>query len=233
MTLVFLIGIIIVTSMYSCEHKKNKQLEKKLQESNNLLASSQDTLQIVLNEKGQQSARISTMETEKVQTLLELQARDKDIKWLQEIVKNNKNDLKKPGDGVIVVEGKTVFDTVYIQPTTGEEWGKKVITRGFTNEWITYSTTIRVDSTSTHIGVNNKYSLVLGTDKSGKSFADITNYNPYSTTKTLRSYQISGQFSPPKPKRWGIGPSVGYYWVDKSFKLGAGISVNYNLFQWK
>lgn len=230
--LILFIGCIIFGTMYSCEKKKAKELEFKVQETSNLLASSQDTLKHYKSEDGLNKARILTLETYKVETLLELQAKDKNIQWLQSEVAKYKKELKKPGDGVIVIEGETKFDTTYVPIREEGEWGKKVITRGFTNDWINFSTTIRVDSTSIKLGVTNKYSLVLGTDKDGKSFADITNYNPYSTTKVLRTYQITDNLLKPKPKKWGIGVSAGYSFDGKQFKPAVLFGINRNIFVW-
>lgn len=63
--------------------------------------------------------------------------------------------------------------------------------------------------------INNEYSVVVGEDSSpnlfhpfrkATPFSEVTNYNPYSYTKTLRTYQTSL----PPPKTWGIGITGGY-----------------------
>lgn len=230
-SLVFFLVATFFGVYYFVEKEKAKELEYKLQETSNLLASSQDTLKYYKSEDGLNKARISTLETSKLETILQLQAKDKDIQWLQSVISQNKKDLKKPGDGVIVIQGETKFDTTYVPVPVEGEWGKKVITRGFNNEWINYSTTIRVDSTTTSIGVNNKYSLVLGTDKEGKRFADITNYNPYSTTNVLRTYQITDNVHK-RPKKWGIGFSAGYAFNGSQFKPAILFGINRSLIVW-
>ena len=79
--------------------------------------------------------------------------------------------------------------------------------------------------------VKNEYSLVVGLEPQGflglgvaKPFGEVTNKNPYSTVKTLKTYNVTY----PKPKRFGVGPYIG---IDVTGKASGGLSVNYDLIQ--
>lgn len=229
--LLFILSVISIILFLGSE-RKSERLKLKLQETNNLLASTQDTLKTFRDENGNLVGRISTLETSKIETFLELQAKEKSIVWLQQLVAKYEKDLKQQGDGVIVIDGDTKIDTIYITESSEEEWKKRDITRGFNNDWVSLSTIIRGDSTKFSLDIVNKYSLLLGTDKEGKRFAEITNYNPYSTVETLRTYQISEGFEKPKPKRWGIGFGVGYSFNGQDLKPAILFGINRNLLVW-
>lgn len=216
----------------SNDRAKIKILELQKQEINNLLASSQDTLKHYKDELGNSKATISILETYKLNTFLELQAKDKDILALQALVTQYKKQIKKPGDAAIILETETIIEKVVEEKIKEKEWEQRFISRNYKDEWVNLAYYVDKDSTGFTLKSTNKYGIVLGTDSKGKRFADVTNYNPYTDTKVFRTYQLLDDTPVQKKKRWGIGPSVGYFFTGEKSYLGIGASLNYNLFVW-
>ena len=87
------------------------------------------------------------------------------------------------------------------------------------------------DSTHFDLKITNKYSVIVGEEgkrKKARPFVDVINYNPYSSTDTLRTYQVS--MKKQRPKRFGIGINGGVT-LNSSLKIkpyvGVGLSYNF------
>lgn len=183
-----------------------------------------DSLKITKNSLGEEIAKISQFQTTNINDFLELHTQDSIIKRLQSEVKANKSRLGNSGSVTVIASnttgtfiGKTNVtsrDTIkkdsliYIYPEY-----KSNITK---DKWISASIIANKDSTTFIPKIHNEYSLVLGEESNQKGlfhifdkkipFAEIKNLNPYTTTETLRSYQVA----PAPPKTWGIGIQTGY-----------------------
>lgn len=243
---IILIVVIIILLQQNCSRIAQ------IREQDGLLRSMADTLQISYNKQGQQVAKIALLETERIRDFLALKTKDEEILRLQEKVKENKNRLGKSGsvtvvtnttsvtggDTTTVIMRDTVYsnDTVWIYPeyTSKINLGK----RTDTSWWVMTSVKANRDSTDIGISVENAYTVVIGSEKKSKGFkglfkpkipfVEITNENPYTATKTLRSYQVKV----PKPKRFGIGINAGYGIIlDKKPVLRPyiGVGIQYNI----
>ena len=191
-------------------------------------------LETYRNKDGKQVARIEYLENQRVTDILELSTKDSEIRELKELVEKYRADLKKGGSATII-KGETRVDTVI----------KEVLVSG-DSIWPTYSSPIALgrwvlgnvsanrDSIDLDLSIANEYHVVMGRDRSGflglvkrRPFAEVTNLNPYSETKSIKTYSVDRT----RPLRWGIGPYVGYGWSDGGIRPGftTGISLNYNL----
>ena len=183
------------------------------------------------DEEGRLHSKIQVLETRKAKDFLALETKDSAILALQEVVANYKSQLKKGGN-VTVFETVTVYDTTKktsISWVTAWDSGF-YLKDTFHNDFIHYELFANRDSISHSFLLFNSYSVIIGQEKEGwfkkKPFAEVINNNPYSHTKTVRTYQVA----PPRPLRWGIGPQAG---VTLGQNLSAqpyiGVGVSYNL----
>lgn len=99
------------------------------------------------------------------------------------------------------------------------------------NKWYNGRIIAKRDSTNLDIKIENSYTIVIGQEgkwyKKKTPFVEVTNENPYTKTKTLRTYQVDNKI---KPKRIGIG-IIGGYGFSIGIKLSPiiGIGLSYNL----
>jgi len=84
-----------------------------------------------------------------------------------------------------------------------------------------------------NLKVKNRYDIVIGFEKTKmfkpkKPYVIVTNHNPYSMTKDLRTYQVKGY----EPKRFGIGLNAGYgIGLDLKPQPYIGVGLNFNIIE--
>lgn len=247
---IIIIVILILLNIRSC---KNTQDNKKDYVST--INALQDTMISYRNKDGIQIAKISLIETQSARQFLEIQSKDIEIVKLQGEVKENKKRLGKQGSVTIIgnstqlntidttrITSKDTIiknDTVFVYPEYSS-----VIRKGLRKDssyWILASVKANKDSTSLDVKVENSYIIILGSEKRKGfknlfkpkvAFAEVKNENPYTSTNSIRSYQIKA----PKPKRLGIGFNIGYgLTFDKNytpiFRPYIGIGLQYNIIE--
>lgn len=211
--IVGVIIIIILTILYS-------KSQKQLHQANNLYEATNAKLEKWVDKDGVNRAKIQVLETEKTSDFIKLNSKDSIIIELQNNVKEMKKYLKKQGS-VTNISTSTTIDAISeteVIPNEVESeypiyWSKFNLKDKDDFSWVFGESFATKDSTTLNLKIKNKYSLTLGLEPQGffglgkpKPFADVKNYNPYSTTESLRTYQVSL----PKPKKWGLGPVVAY-----------------------
>lgn len=229
----FILGaLVIILMLKNCTD--TRRFHKEEQSNLNLISALNDSIKIIKHKDSSSTARIKVLETSSAKDFIELQIKDKAIEELQSVVKQYKKSLK-PGSSVTVGSIKTEdtlkthtppaivkSDTVrkdslvYIYPTY-----KDSVDNGFTK----VVGTMGKDSADFAVSISNDFSAVVGYDKK-TPFIDFNLKNPHSTVTKLRTYQVSI----PPPKKWGIGPNVGYG-ISQELKqtLFIGVSLQYNL----
>ena len=170
----------------------------------------EDSITTYKNKEGQYVATISTFEDANTEIFLSLETKDKEVLALQETVKTYKKKLKDRGSATNVgteTEIDTVFRTTVIVETDSSITYKSAIPL---EPWIIGTIIMTKDSTILKLSVINKYTVVVGDDskmfKKGTPYVEVTNENPYTKTTSLRAYQVTL----PKPKKFFVGPAVGY-----------------------
>lgn len=225
--LIGILSFIILLSLYFWKGTVDKYEE--LQGLNTVLV---DSLKISRNEKGELVAKISAFETQRTQDFLRYETTDSLTRELQKEVKEMRKYLKRNGS-VTKFNTDTKVDTVFVTEVT-EVPGKYPIYSSKFNldNWVYGNISASKDSTKLKVSIKNDYSVVVGREPTGflglgkgKSFVQVTNRNPYSSIKELKTYNVSV----PRPKRFGLGPYVG---VDILGRPSVGVSVNYDLIQW-
>lgn len=227
-----LILILLALLGFSIWLGRNAAIDRDEQKELNLAMS--DTLHQYKDKDSLNHGRIALLETQNVNTFLDLYTKDKEIAKLQASVEANKKYLKEQGSvtnftsetniktstPTTVVETSDPGSPIYKSPFN-------LRNKGIT--WVSGSVVASRDSTLVDLKVRNEYSLVIGEEPTGflglgkpKPFADVKNLNPWSETTDLRSYQVNL----PKPKKVHIGLGV-FYGFGAEFKpqplIGGGI----------
>lgn len=179
-------------------------------------------------------AKIVAIETDNYKSFLKIQSKDSMILFLQSEVKKYKKQIKEPGSSIT-----TVTNTTHMQGTIPTNVTQSPLAAGVSSTFPTYTSSkstlwldlniiAKRDSTHFDLKVRNKYSVVVGHDKQG-TFAEVTNYNPYTETTDMRTYSVLI----PKPKRLSLGIHAGYGIVDTGFGPYFGVGINYDLINLK
>lgn len=162
-------------------------------------------------------SRISIIEAD---NFTKIKSKDKDIQELQELVKKYKNVqaatvIKTETKVVEKIVNKPIFDTISRETAyyskfdlDGFVWGEIIAKK---------------DSTDLILNIRNDFNIVSHYDK-GKLVLDVSDKNPYSVTKSQRSY-----INLPKQKRWGLGINAGYGVSKSGLSPYIGLGINYNL----
>lgn len=186
-------------------------------EYDNMVDYTKDSLQYYKDNYNVLHSRISIIEAD---NFTKIKSKDKDIQELQELVKKYKNVqaatvIKTETKVVEKIVNKPIFDTVSKETAyyskfdlDGFVWGEIIAKK---------------DSTDLILNIRNDFNIVSHYDK-GKLVLDVSDKNPYSITKSQRSY-----INLPKQKRWGLGINAGYGVSKSGLSPYIGLGVNYNL----
>lgn len=140
-----------------------------------------------------------------------------------------------------IYDDSTKYSSTPIHISTVDEKDYPVYMSKFSlGEWVKGVTIATKDSTRLKLEIINKYDLIigeepipgtgfLGINRKTRPFSEVTNLNPYSQTKTIRTYSVKQL--PAAKKRIGLGIQVGYDPIRKQSYIGAGVQYNIlNLF---
>ena len=213
----------------------NISYQKEAKENANLVISLNDTLKTWKDKDSLSHAKIQIIETERTKDFLSLQSKDEEIIKLQKTVKQYEKQIKNQGsvtnfasETKIITKDSLVTDSVC---------GKCSFYFSNSNPWFSVDASIYPTKTpnqlslSLDLKVKNEYSVIVGEEKQGlfkkpKPFVEVLNHNPYSETKSLRTYQVSNNV---RVKRFGIGPNISAGLNDKGFSWYIGFGLQYNL----
>ena len=208
------IALIIIFIIFAFKRCKND-----IREFSNIdkLESLTDSIKYYRDNYNVLHSRISIIEAD---NFTKIKSKDKDIQELQELVKKYKNVqaatvIKTETKVVEKIVNKPIFDTVSKETAyyskfdlDGFVWGEIIAKK---------------DSTDLILNIRNDFNIVSYYDK-GKLILDVSDKNPYSITKSQRSY-----INLPKQKRWGLGINAGYGVSKSGLSPYIGLGVNYNL----
>jgi len=185
--------------------------------SSSRIESLTDSIQYYKDSYNVLHSKISIIEAD---NFTKINSKDKDIQELQELVKRYKNVqaatvIKTETKIVEKIVNKPILDTVFKETAyyskfdlEGFVWGEIIAKK---------------DSTDLILNIRNDFNIVSHYDK-GKLVLDVSDKNPYSITKSQRSY-----INLPKQKKWGLGISAGYGANKNGLSPYIGFGVNYNL----
>ena len=185
--------------------------------SSSRIESLTDSIQYYKDSYNVLHSKISIIEAD---NFTKINSKDKDIQELQELVKRYKNVqaatvIKTETKIVEKIVNKPILDTVSKETAyyskfdlEGFVWGEIIAKK---------------DSTDLILNIRNDFNIVSHYEK-GKLVLDVSDKNPYSITKSQRSY-----INLPKQKKWGLGISAGYGANKNGLSPYIGLGVNYNL----
>lgn len=189
-------------------------------------------------ERLQQISTTETFTSSKVADFLELKSKDSAIIYLQGKVKFYKNQIKNGGSVSVItsttsldVTGKTevTYDTIRIQDHVENNYFP-VYRMTINDKWYNAKIIAKHDFTSLKIDIENEYTIVNGDEskwyQKPKPYSQVTNLNPYTKTKTLKTYQVVNNV---KNKKFGVGAFVGYGIGINGLTPVVGIGVNYSI----
>lgn len=223
--------VVIIAILYFT----NINYQKEAKENANLVISLNDTLKTWKDKDSLSHAKIQIIETERTKDFLSLQSKDEEIIKLQKTVKQYEKQIKNQGsvtnfasETKIITKDSLVTDSVC---------GKCSFYFSDSNTWFSVDVSIYPTKTPNQVGlsldlkVKNKYSVIIGEEEQGlfkkpKPFVEVLNHNPYSETKSLKTYQVSNNV---RVKRFGIGPNISAGLDDKGFSWYIGFGLQYNL----
>lgn len=209
LVLIFAI-IIIIFCVKACNNGIRKENSK-------LIESLNDSISYYKDAEGVLHSKISVIEDD---YFLKLKLKDKEIVELQSLVKKYKNVksatiIKTETKIVEKIVNKTILDTISNTPIYESSFNLK--------DYIWGDIVAKKDTTDIKINIKNDFNIVTYKEK-GKLVLDVNDKNPYSITKSQRSY-----INLPKQKRFGLGVNVGYGISKSGLSPYIGLGVNYNL----
>jgi len=191
------IALVVVLLLLKLSERRINELKQTEQ----LYIHVQDTLKIVLNNLGQQTASIEVLESENTNLFTKLQTTDATIIRLQKVINLYE---KKVGDlnSAIVINNETILelqDSIknliigYSTDPTTPGITYPIYTRVFTKEWYSGDVTMGLTQLDLNIKIKNSYDITIGDEKVSlfkkKMYANITNLNPDTETKEMKVYQ--------------------------------------------
>lgn len=209
LVLIFII-IIIIFCVKACNNNIRKENSK-------LIESLNDSISYYKDVEGVLHSKISVIEDD---YFLKLKLKDKEIVELQDLVKKYKNVksatiIKTETKIVEKTVNKTVLDTISNTPIYESNFNLK--------GYIWGDIVAKKDTTDIKINIKNDFSIVAYKEKN-KLILDVSDKNPYSITKSQRSY-----INLPKQKRFGLGVNAGYGISKSGLSPYIGLGVNYNI----
>jgi hypothetical protein len=236
----YTILIIIILMLATC----NGKLSNKIDEGILLLEASQDIMEKLIKKNGEQVASIKVLQTENVNTLLNLKTKEKDVLLLQGEVKKYQRKLQAGSSVTVIgtttsldITGKTgeiiKYDTIikdsfiYISPTFPVK---------YKDDWVNLNGSVdRFSFDFDTLSIKNDFTFALLYKKEKRKkvpYIEVTSKNPYTDVNYLKTYSVSI----PPPKRLGLGIFIGYggYFDPVILRGGSavigGIGLNYTIF---
>ena len=232
------LAIVAILAMWrGCE------AEAKLAEVETMNKALGDSLTTWRDKEDNFKANITLLESEKADYFTKWNTADANVIKLQALVTKYKKQLGKKGSATVITtdaeiditEPTVVYrdtskpcDPVYKTNFEIMGSGKYEKTR-----WVWGEVIATKDSTIVGMRFHEEIDVVLGEEKTGflglgksRPFAEVTLHNPFNKVSTLKSFNVT----PPKPKKFGIGPTLSYG-VGSGFvpQVFIGIGVNYNI----
>jgi len=234
-----LIGAIVSITIYFSMRNNYNELE-------NLYSAVNDTLVITRNDLNQEVSKTSVLEARNEKTILELQTKDKSIIHLQNVIRNEKSINKELRTAIILSNGiiasyqdslqNTITGYESIIDSLGNVVEYPIYNRDIDmfNDWVTGHVKLGYSLFDINIQTKSEYEIIIGRERKNifkkyKSYAQVTNLNPYDYTETVRVYSKTE----PKKDRFNIsifvGGGIGYHKSAFILTPMLGIGVGYRL----
>lgn len=223
---IFWLLVILFFSYRSCESLENRN--KGYAEGYKTYLKEKQTWR---DKEGKLFSKIETLTSDNLSFILESEHKDSSINRLKEEIKKYKSQIKKQGSITIVdTQGEASGTVVTTVDTTKNriEFTSDFNFKG----WVWGSTIANKDSTQITIKYKDRFTVVVGEEKTGflglgkkKPFSIITSENPYTEIKEQKTYQTTL----PSTKKFGVGVIAGFT-VGPNFIISpsVGVGASYN-----
>lgn len=228
-----LIGLIIACIIYCRQSSKLKELSTAYDAINSELV-------ITKNKLGQEVAKSQVIVLENEKMFLKIQSKDSNIIQLQNLVKREKSINKKLQDAIILKQ--TIIanyqDTLKnlisgyqeIKDSLGNIVRYPIYNRKIDmfGKWITGNVKLGYSKFDIDIKTVSEYEITIGEERDNifkpyKTYATVTNLNPYDHTTALKVYSKNSL----KPKRFSLGIFLGagydFYHATAGPIIGVGV----------
>ena len=232
-TILLLISVLIVLvgSFSNLLINKNKKIKEQI----GLLEAFNDTICIYKDKDSLMHSKIATLNTENTKMFTRIKNKDSQITDLQKLANKYKKQIKNGGsitNTITVTKYDTIFSFV---KDTGKIIGKDTILNSINNEWIKSTFGFLGKKIKYDLQITNKYSVIIGEEK-GKRYAEVINYNPYSSTVQLRTYELILPKQKKKLNSIGIQTGFGGVYNIQNNNLGygpyIGLGYSFNILNW-
>jgi hypothetical protein len=179
----------------------NKLKTKELKELNTLYQTAQSDLTISRNQYDEEVAKVEVLTSEKSTLFIKLNIANAEIIELQKLVAQAKKENKDLNTALIISTESNLKlkDSIrnlivgYTPDPINPDQLYPVYEKEYVAEWSYGKITMGLDSLDLNIVIKNKYSVTIGDEKVSlfkkKLYADVTNHNPDTETKTMKVYQ--------------------------------------------
>jgi len=244
--IIVLAALLMAVGYFGYSYWKKYRME--VESTTSLVNGLSDSLTTERNKNGSQTARINSIVAQNEDLLLSINTKDESIIQLQNLVreKNNRNNqledalalktnlLLQYMDSLdnMVIGSVIINDTIYYTYEKNFKLYNEYDDKD-TIVWVFGNVILGKMLFEVSLDIKNRYDVTIGRERKNvfkrwESYADITTYNPYDNVSHFRSYSKQKI----KPKRFGIGFSVGYAFIlNGALSPYIGVGVNYNLIE--
>lgn len=223
--------LLVIANLYQgCENKQA------LAEKDSMYEAISDSLKTWKDKDGIEHSEKQTVQSNNPNEFLKARSNDAEVIALQKLVKQYKKQLGKQGS-VALIKGETIIDTFYTKPIVTYV-DRTFYKDSIKNKWIDWNYKVArpekatKDSVNFKLKLNYEYAVIYKEESNGwfkkpTPYAEVVNYNPYSTTVSLTTYRVVNDI---KTKKIGIGTGF-YYGIGNNFQsqvlLGVGVQYNF------
>lgn len=216
--------------------RRGNSYKENYEEQVSLYNSITDSLKTYRNKDSLNVSRIFVMQMDKAKDFLEIQnLKDGNLK-LQNFINSQGKQIKDLKTALYIANQITYIDTIRdYYPIGGDTivFSESILLDSINNSWINARYGFQYGKSYFTMKSRDEFTIAIKDSKQGY-YAEITNLNPYSTTKDIRVFNVAV----PKQKKWGIGIDLGFginYGLN-SRKLDygpyVGLGINYNIIEW-
>ena len=227
--IIIILLILLLISLSLSNRTKNKYRDR-YNNQVELYNSITDSLKKYKNKDSLNTAVIKVMETDKTKDFLKIKNLEGYNLKLQEFVKSQEKEIKNLKVALIVATETSYTDTLKeYYPVGGDTivFSKSILLDSINNKWINAMWGFKMGKSILQVKTFDEFTISIKNSKN-IPYAEITNLNPYSTTKDMRVYQVAV----PKQKKNSFGYSIGFgghYGISsKIFDYGPYIGISFN-----
>lgn len=200
LTTVLIIAILILIFMI---FRLRDTSMKIIQDNTNIINNLNSELVVTRNEHNQEVAKRESLVLTNSDLLMSIKSKDEAILYLQRQVSKYESENKKLNSVVVALTETVVkYSDSLANVIVGDTIINNITYHTYEREldmfdnWITGSVMIGYNKFSADLSIKNRYSVAMYEEKQGlfkprKTFVEIVNDNPYTSTQDIRDFQVA------------------------------------------